>query len=110
MAVLFFPHISVRNKNAEKDGAYSAVFLDMLTDQEREIVEKTPLEVREPHCSSSSTLSGGSSDSSMLGTSTLPDARIRKMSSRSRSMARRAALSSSPRRLSVILAIRPCTL
>ena len=34
------------NKNAEKDGAYSAVFLDMLTDQEREIVEKTPLEVR----------------------------------------------------------------
>lgn len=35
-----------RNKNAEKDGAYSAVFLDMLTDQEREIVEKTPLEVR----------------------------------------------------------------
>ena len=34
------------NKNAEKDGAYSAVFLDMLTDHEREIVEKTPLEVR----------------------------------------------------------------
>ena len=35
------------NKNAEKDGAYSAVFLDMLTDQEREVVEKTPLKVRE---------------------------------------------------------------
>ena len=35
-----------RNKNAEKDGAYSAVFLDMLTDDEKEIVEKTPLEVR----------------------------------------------------------------
>lgn len=34
------------NKNAEKDGAYSAVFLDALTDQERELVEKTPLEVR----------------------------------------------------------------
>lgn len=35
------------NKNAEKDGAYSAVFLDLLTDQERELVEKTPLEARE---------------------------------------------------------------
>lgn len=34
------------NKNAEKDGAYSAVFLDALTDEEREIVEKAPLEVR----------------------------------------------------------------
>ena len=34
------------NKNAEKDGAYSAVFLDALTDEEREVVEKAPLEVR----------------------------------------------------------------
>ena len=55
------------NKNAEKDGAYSAVFLDTLTEEEKKLVEATPLEVR-------------------------------------------AALSSSPRRLSVILAIRPCTL
>ena len=41
-------HLGVpsRNKNAEKDGAYSAVFLDALTDEEREIVEKAPLEVR----------------------------------------------------------------
>jgi len=35
------------NKNAEKDGAYSAVLLDMLTDEEKELVEQTPLEVRE---------------------------------------------------------------
>lgn len=34
------------NKNAEKDGAYSAVFLDALTGEEREIAEKAPLEVR----------------------------------------------------------------
>ena len=34
------------NKNAEKDGAYSAVFLDNLTDEEKELVAKTPLEVR----------------------------------------------------------------
>lgn len=34
------------NKNAEKDGAYSTVFFDKLTDEERELVEKTPLEVR----------------------------------------------------------------
>lgn len=34
------------NKNAEKDGAYSAVLLDALTDEERELMEKTPLEVR----------------------------------------------------------------
>ena len=40
------PGAPPRNKNAEKDGAYSAVFLDALTDEEREIVEKTPLEVR----------------------------------------------------------------
>lgn len=35
------------NKNAEKDGAYSAVFFDMLTDQEKELVAKTPLGSRE---------------------------------------------------------------
>lgn len=35
-----------RNKNAEKDGAYSAVLFDMLTEEEKELVEKTPLEVR----------------------------------------------------------------
>lgn len=34
------------NKNAEKDGAYSAVFLDSLTGEEKELIEKTPLEVR----------------------------------------------------------------
>ncbi len=34
------------NKNAEKDGAYSAIFLDMLTDEEKELIAKTPLEVR----------------------------------------------------------------
>lgn len=32
-----------RNKNAEKDGAYSAIFFDMLTDSERELLEQTPL-------------------------------------------------------------------
>ena len=31
------------NKNAEKDGAYSTVFFDMLSDAEREIVQQTPL-------------------------------------------------------------------
>ena len=35
------------NKNAEKDGAYSAVFFDMLTPEERELVQKTPLGGRE---------------------------------------------------------------
>ncbi len=35
-----------RNKNAEKDGAYSVVFLDRLTEDEKALVEKTPLEVR----------------------------------------------------------------
>ena len=35
------------NHNAEKDGAYSTVFFDMLTDEERELVEKTPLGGRE---------------------------------------------------------------
>ena len=32
------------NKNAEKDGAYSAVFFDMLTDAEKEFIEQTPTE------------------------------------------------------------------
>lgn len=40
------PGAPTGNKNAEKDGAYSAVFLDMLTDKEREVVKQTPLEVR----------------------------------------------------------------
>ena len=31
------------NKNAEKDGAYSAIFFDMLTEAERELVEQTPV-------------------------------------------------------------------
>lgn len=35
------------NKNAEKDGAYSTVFFDMLTDAERELVQKTPVGGRE---------------------------------------------------------------
>ena len=35
------------NKNAEKDGAYSAVFFDMLTDAEKELVAQTPLGGRE---------------------------------------------------------------
>ena len=35
------------NKNAEKDGAYSAVFFDMLTDAERDLVAKTPMGSRE---------------------------------------------------------------
>ncbi len=34
------------NKNAEKDGAYSTVLFDKLTDEEKKLVEKTPLEVR----------------------------------------------------------------
>lgn len=36
-----------RNKNAEKDGAYSTVFFDMLTDEEKDFVEKAPLGSRE---------------------------------------------------------------
>ncbi len=40
------PGAPPRNKNAEKDGAYSTVYFDMLTDKERELVEATPLEVR----------------------------------------------------------------
>ncbi len=35
------------NKNAEKDGAYSAVFFDMLTESERAFLEETPLGSRE---------------------------------------------------------------
>lgn len=35
------------NKNAEKDGAYSAVFLDMLTEDERAIIDKMPMKSRE---------------------------------------------------------------
>lgn len=34
------------NKNAEKDGAYSAVLFDLLTDSEKELAEKVPLESR----------------------------------------------------------------
>lgn len=30
------------NKNAEKDGAYSTIFFDMLSDSERQIAEQTP--------------------------------------------------------------------
>lgn len=40
------PGAPPRNKNAEKDGAYSTVFFDSLTDEEKELVEQTPLEVR----------------------------------------------------------------
>lgn len=35
------------NKNAEKDGAYSTVFFDMLSDAEKELIEKIPLGSRE---------------------------------------------------------------
>lgn len=40
------PGAPLRNKNAEKDGAYSTVYFDELTDQERQLIEETPLEVR----------------------------------------------------------------
>ena len=33
-----------RNKNAEKDGAYSTVFFDTLTDEDKELIGKIPLE------------------------------------------------------------------
>lgn len=33
----------LRNKNAEKDGAYSTVFFDALSDEEKELIEQTPL-------------------------------------------------------------------
>lgn len=35
------------NKNAEKDGAYSAVFFDMLSDEEKALAEQAPLGSRE---------------------------------------------------------------
>lgn len=35
------------NKNAEKDGAYSKIYFDMLTDEEKDLAEKTPLGGRE---------------------------------------------------------------
>ncbi len=35
------------NKNAEKDGAYSTVFFDMLSDAEKELAEKTPIGSKE---------------------------------------------------------------
>lgn len=41
------PGAPIGNKNAEKDGAYSAVFFDMLSDAEKELVDKTPLRSRE---------------------------------------------------------------
>ena len=34
------------NKNAEKDGAYSAVFFDMLSQEDRDFIEKTPTDSR----------------------------------------------------------------
>ena len=37
----------VGNKNAEKDGAYSAVFFDLLTEEEKAVLEGTPLKGRE---------------------------------------------------------------
>lgn len=37
----------IGNKNAEKDGAYSTVFFDMLSDQERELAQSTPTDSRE---------------------------------------------------------------
>jgi uncharacterized protein YjcR len=37
----------LRNKNAEKDGAYSTVFFDMLTDEEKKLAELTPTGGRE---------------------------------------------------------------
>lgn len=37
------PGAPAGNKNAEKDGAYSAVFFDMLTEDEMELVAQTPL-------------------------------------------------------------------
>ena len=40
------PGAPARNKNAEKDGAYSAVYFDQLTEEERKWIEDTPLEVR----------------------------------------------------------------
>lgn len=41
------PGAPAGNKNAEKDGAYSAVFFDTLTDEEKEALERVPLGARE---------------------------------------------------------------
>lgn len=41
------PGAPAGNKNAEKDGAYSAVFFDMLSADELKLVEQTPLGSRE---------------------------------------------------------------
>ena len=38
------PGAPLRNTNAEKDGAYSTVFFDAMTDEEKELIEQTPLE------------------------------------------------------------------
>ena len=37
------PGAPLRNRNAEKDGAYSTVFFDALTDEEKDLIEQTPL-------------------------------------------------------------------
>lgn len=37
------PGAPLRNKNAEKDGAYSTVFFDALSDEEKNLIEQTPL-------------------------------------------------------------------
>ena len=37
------PGAPPRNTNAEKDGAYSTVFFDALTDEEKDLIEQTPL-------------------------------------------------------------------
>lgn len=37
----------IGNKNAEKDGAYSAVFFDMLSESEKELVAQTPIGSKE---------------------------------------------------------------
>jgi uncharacterized protein YjcR len=37
----------VGNRNAEKDGAYSTIFFDALTDDERDLMDRTPLGSRE---------------------------------------------------------------
>lgn len=37
------PGAPLRNKNAEKDGAYSTVFFDALSEEEKELIEQTPL-------------------------------------------------------------------
>ena len=37
------PGAPLHNKNAEKDGAYSTVFFDALTDEEKDLIEQMPL-------------------------------------------------------------------